>query len=87
MPAGQFGVSPPGADHMPGEPEAAGDLGLARVAHVDHSQNVVGEIGEMDRGIGVAAAGVPDPVRVPIIIAARLCRNFKSKNRTRIIDC
>jgi hypothetical protein len=24
---------------------------------------------------------------VPIIIAARLCRNFKSKNRTRIIDC
>jgi hypothetical protein len=24
---------------------------------------VIGEIGEMDRGVGVAAAGVPDPMR------------------------
>src|SRR5438094_5872907 len=33
------------------------------IAHVDHRQNVVGEIGKVDGGIGVAAAGVPDAVR------------------------
>src|SRR5262249_54570207 len=30
-------------------------------------QDVVGEIGEVDRGIGVAATGVPDPMRTKTI--------------------
>jgi hypothetical protein len=36
---------------------------LVRFAHVDHRQDVVGEIGKVDRGIGIAAAGVPDAMR------------------------
>ena len=51
-----------GAPH-PWKPEAADDLRLARIAHVDHRQNVIREIGKMDRGIGVTATGVPDPMR------------------------
>ena len=51
-----------GAPHAR-QPEAPHDLGLARIAHVDHRQDVVGEVGEVDRRIGIAPAGVPDAMR------------------------
>jgi hypothetical protein len=45
---------------------------------------------EMIRGIEAFFSDPPEGTRAivlfPIIIAARLCRNFKSKNRTRIIE-
>ena len=58
----QVGVSPP-ARHMPGSQKRPTTSRLLRVGHVDHRENVVGEIGKMDRGIGVTPAGVPDAVR------------------------
>src|SRR5262249_57297340 len=42
---------------------AADDLGLRRVGDIDHREDVVGELGEVDRRVRVAAAGVPDAVR------------------------
>ena len=44
-------------------PAAPHDLRLARLRHVDDGEDVVGEIGEVDRGVRVAPAHVPDAVR------------------------
>ena len=45
------------------DPAAADDLRLLRIRHIDDSEDVVGEIGEVDRGVRIAAAGIPDAVR------------------------
>jgi hypothetical protein len=46
-----------------GEPAAPHELRFARLRHVDDREDVIGEIGEVDRGVGIAPAHVPDPVR------------------------
>ena len=58
-PGRRLGAAPPHA----GEPPAPGDLGPPRVGHVDDGEDVIAEVREVDGGIGVPAARVPDAVR------------------------
>src|SRR3954447_578585 len=44
-------------------PATAGKLRLARRRHVDDREDVIGEVGEVDRGVGIAPADIPDAVR------------------------
>ena len=51
-----------GAVHA-GQPPASDDLRLRGIGHVDRREDMVGEIVEMHRGVGVAAAHPPDAVQ------------------------
>ena len=51
-----------GGEVHAGQPEASGLAGLGRVGHVDGDEDVVGEALDQRRGVGPAAADVPDAV-------------------------
>src|SRR5437870_230132 len=61
-----------GAPHA-GRPPAADDAGLARVGHIDDREDMVGPVGKMDGGRGVAAGGGPDAVRSEAVDRRVLC--------------
>jgi len=48
-------------------PAATGHLRFGGIRHVDHGEAMVGDVGEVDGCVRVAAADVPDPVRADAV--------------------
>src|SRR5262245_27078716 len=57
-PGWRLAACPPHA----GQPPAAHDLGPRRIGQIDDGQDVVAELREVDGGVGVASARVPEPM-------------------------